>query len=422
MSAAVFQSNAMPDPMPSIDPPPGMVKQANPESGQMTQFALFSDSWIELQAFVGTAVEMPITKGEFEEKYGATEGSSTVMNCIDAMKKVQGASTEFGNPQTLRQALINDPGILAAPTAPSELYTHTVWLGQRVNDTSMKLASGYQSVLEELPGLPAREQVASLKAYLFDQTMGPIPMANMMTGDVGELIRKLGKFEQKMNQYNAQMREYTSNSSKMIADVNRQVGYLVQHIEELEQLRDDAYKAWRDFTIAAITTSVGCALIGGLLAPFTFGVSALVGGAAAIATGVGLGVKAAENRIKYNEYCDLVSKERVELMKKQRLRSDLGDFNTQMERVGPAMSKFLANLQTVEGVWVQMNTDMIVLGNSITESNVGDMAFLVKSKANLAIDSWKEIGKSARQFTGQSLIDYENIAFGQYMPEKQRAA
>lgn len=419
MGAAVVQNDPV---MGSIEPPAGMVRAADPASGQQTQFALFSDSWIELQAFVGAAVDMPVSQGHFEDKYGPADGSKTVLGCIDAMRQVQMASSEFGNPQMLRQALIENPGMLASSQAPDEIYTHTVWLGERVRETSMKLASGYQSVLDELPGLPAADQAAMLKAYLFDRAMGPLPLAEKMSMEVGMLIKKLGKFEQKMNEYNERMRMFTSTSSAMMADVSRQVGMMEGQIMALERTRDEAYKAWRDFTIAAVTTSIGCALIGGLLAPFTGGLSLLAGGAAAIALGVGLGVKAAENRNKYNACCDVIQREQEGMRKKIRLRSDLGDFNAQMMRVGPAMGKFMASLQGVEGVWVQMNTDMLMLANNITESNVGNMAFLVKAKANLAIDAWKSIGASAQQFTVQSLVDYESIAFGHHMPQQQTRA
>lgn len=401
----------------SIQPAPGMVGPANPNSGQPSQFALFSDSWLELQAYVGAAMELPISKGSFEDKYGASNASATVTGCIDAMQGVQAASSEFGNPKTLRAALIANPNILATATPPDEIYTHTVWLGQRVHETAGKIVSGYDSVLQELSGLPAKEQVANLKAYLFDETMGPIPLSKQMSADVGMLIKKLGAFEQKMNAYNEKLQAFTSNSSQMIADVNTAIGGLVQQIADLEKSRDAAYKAWKDFTIAAVTCSVGCMLIGGLLAPFTGGLSLLAGGAAAIATGVGLGVKAAQSRAQYNGYCEMIQTQNVELQKKQRLRSDLGDFNTQMQRVGPAMNMFLNKLQTVEGVWVQMNNDMLAISNSITESNVGTLPFLVKAKSNLAVDSWKSIDASARQFTVESLVDYTSVAFGDKMPE-----
>jgi hypothetical protein len=403
---------------PSIAPAKGLTKPADPQSGQQSQFALFSDNWLQLQVYVGSALELPITTGDFQSKYGSIGSSGTIADCINAMRGVRDSATEFGNPKTLRAALIANPNLLATQDPPAEIYTHTVWLGQRIHETAGKLQSGYQSVLDELSGLPSKDQVDALKAYLFDTTLGPIPLSKKMSDEAGALIKKLGVFEQKMNDYNAKLQAFTSASSTMIAEVNSAIGASEQKIKDLEKSRDEAYEAWRNFTIAACTTSIGCMLIGGLLAPFTGGISLLVGGIAAIATGVGLGAKAAQCRAQYNAYCDLISTETVELQKKKRLRSDLGDFNTQMQRVAPAMASFLKSLQTVQGVWVQMNTDMLSISNSITPGNVGDIPFLVRAKANMAIASWKSVDDSARQFTVQSLVDYTSVAFGDKMPEQ----
>ncbi|NJM44812.1 MAG: alpha-xenorhabdolysin family binary toxin subunit A [Alkalinema sp. RU_4_3] len=406
----------------TIVPPKGLVKDANPASGQTSQFALFSNSWLELQGYVGSTMELPITTGDFEAKYGALGSSQTIKDCIEAMRKVRESSTEFGNPKTLRAALIKNPNLLATKTPPSEIFSHTVWMGQRVHETAGKIISGYDSVYSELKDLPPKDQVESIKAYLFDQTLGPIPLAKQMSDEVGVLIKKIGVFEQKMNEYNEKLQSFTRQSSALITEVDQTIGGLSQEIRSLEKSRDEAYKAWKDFTIAAVTTSVGCALIGAVLAPFTGGISLLVGGVAGLATGIGLGVKAAENRAKYNEYCKQLESKNVEIQKKQRLRSDLGDFNTQMQRVGPAMSDFLKNLQTMQGVWTQMNTDMLAINNNITEANVGNIPFLVKSKANLAIDSWKAIDSSAKQFTVSSMVDYTSIPFGRPMPDSMAKA
>jgi hypothetical protein len=402
---------------PSIAPAPGLTTPADPRSGQKTQFALFSDSWLELQAYVGAAIDLPITKGNFEEKYGTIGSSTTILDAIDAMKNVQAASTEFGNPKTLREALIKDPNILGSKEPPAEIYTHTVWLGQRVRTTALNLSTNFQEVVDDVQSLPSKEKVAALKEFLFDQASGPIAVSKQMSDEAGALIRKLGKFERKMNEYNQKLQAFTSGSSKMIQEVDTSIGALAQKIKELEGLRDEAYKAWRDFTIAAVTTAVGCLLIGALLAPFTAGASLAVGAIAGIATGVGLGVKAAQERGKYNEYCNQLDTQNQELMKKQKLRADLGDLNTQMQRIGPAMGKFLKSLQTVEGVWVSMNSDMLAISNSITPENVGESAFIVKLKANQAIEAWKDVGESAKQFTVESLIDYQSLAFGDQMPE-----
>jgi uncharacterized membrane protein len=412
-------SNPAQNPDITIVPPPGLVKEADPRTGQKTQFALFSDSWLQLQGYVGAAMELPMSKDNFEDKYGSLGSSKTVTDCIQAMSGVQQASVEFGNPKTLRAALIKNPSLLATPQPPQEIYTHTAWMGQRVHETALKIASGYESVLEGLSGLPAKDQVDNLKAYLFDVQLGPIPLSGQMSQDVATLIRKLGKFEEKMHDYNDRLQNYTRGSSAMVAEVNTKIGGLAQQIAQLEKARDDAHKAYINFMIAAITSSVACALIGALLIPFTAGVSALVGGAAAIALSVGLGVKSAACKKEYNAYCDQIATQQVDLRQKQRLSNDLRDFNTQIQVVAPAMSSFLQNLQTVEGVWVQMNTDMVALGNSITESNIGTIPFLIKSKAKYAIDSWKAIDSSAKQFTVESLVDYTSVAFGDKIPENK---
>jgi Apolipoprotein L len=405
----------------SIVPAPGITTTTKTTSGEVTKFALFTDSWLELQGYVGAALELPLTTGDFEAKYGSLGSSNTIKDCINAMKSVREASTEFGNPKTLRAALTANPNLLATAQPPTEIYTHTVWLGQRVHETAAKIVSGYSNVYKELKGLPADEQVENIKAYLFSKTSGPVPLSKKMSDEVGVLITKIGKFEQKMNEYNEKFQAFTKQSSGLILEVSGIIGGLEQKIRDLEKSRDEAYKAWKDFTIAAVTTSVGCALIGVLLAPFTGGVSLLVGGAAAIATGVGLGVKAAQNRAQYNEYCNQIATQNVELQKKQRLRSDLGDFNTQMDRVGPAMSKFKENLQKMQGTWVQMNNDMLAIGRDLTEDNVEDTPFLIKTQAQAAIDSWKAIDESAKQFTVESLVDYTSVAFGDKMPENKAA-
>ncbi|HEY2147713.1 MAG TPA: hypothetical protein VGH32_07230, partial [Pirellulales bacterium] len=181
-------------------------------------------------------------------------------------------------------------------------------------------------------------------------------------------------------------------------------------------------KAWRDFTIAAITCSVGCALIGAFLAPFTFGISALVGGAAAIATAVGLGIKAEENRRAYNQYVEDIKTAGADLKKKQTLRSDLLDFNQQTPQVAPAMASFLRSLQGVQGVWLRLNTDLVGIANDITKDNVGTMPFLVQEACDDAVSRWKGIGESAGQFVEDSTIDYTLVRFGQdSMPEKKAA-
>ncbi len=402
---------------PSIAPAAGLIVAANPASGKKNQFVLFSESWIALQGFVGAALDLPLSKGDFEAKYGTFDSSKVIKDCITAMASVKTAATEFGDPKALRKALIANPNLLATPTPPAAIYTHTVWLGQRVHETAGKIASGYESVLKELPGMTNKEQVAQLKGYLFDPVMGPIPLAGSMAGEAKVLVAKLRAFEQKMSEYNEKLRSFTKRSSQMVAAVDTIIGSLSRRIQELQAARDAAARAFMDFVIAAVSTTVGCMAIGFLLAPLTAGISTLVGAAAAVAADIGLGIKAAMCMAEYNAYCAQIVTVTDDLQKKQRLRSDLGDFDLVMDRITPAMKTFLKSLEGVADAWDGMKDGMVAINESITESNVGDIALLVEVKANAAIESWKAVDASAKQFTADSLIDYTSLAFGDRIPD-----
>ena len=89
----------------NIGPAPGLINSADPKSGQKSTFSLFSDSWLQLQAYTGSAMELPITSGDFETKYGSFGGATVITECIDAMKNVRQAATEFGDPRSLRAQL-----------------------------------------------------------------------------------------------------------------------------------------------------------------------------------------------------------------------------------------------------------------------------------------------------------------------------
>lgn len=402
-----------------IGPSAGLIESTPDSTVKQTRFGLFTTEWIQMQSYVAAAVEMPIGQGNFTEKYGAFDDSSLITGCVDAMKNVQATASEFGDPKSLKKQLTANPALLASDEAPKEIYTHTVWLGQRVNQTAFKIQSGYQSVLDEVSGLPSQSQVDAIKAYLFDATLGPIPLSITMAAQVGDLVKKLGKFEEKMAAYNDTMQKFVNSSGQMMTTLDNTLGTLAKQIDKLKTDRDAAYDAWVKWTIAAVVASVGVAIIGGLLAPFSFGASVAVGATAGAAVGIGLGIKASTYMAKYNEYCKELKAKEKDLKQKNLLKGDLTGFSTQMGIVGPAMTKFMGSLASVQGVFAKMTADMTQLSNDITPQNVGTISFLVKSKANLAIDVWKQVGTAAGDFTVDSLINIQgSIPFGTEFPEK----
>ena len=260
------------------------------------------------------------------------------------------------------------------------------------------------------------DKVKNIKTYLFDATLGPIPIAQEMVKEIQVLMDKLLKFEIKMNEYNQKLTDYIKSSGSMMEEVNRLVGTGDKRVERLTKARDDAYDSWLDYTIAAASSAVGCLLVGALFAPATGGTSLLYGAAIGAAVGTGLGIKAAEFRAEYSAYCKELTTAETDVAKKRRLRTDLVALNTQMKTVGPAMAGFVKNLQGVSGVWTKMNADLIDLGNNVNEGNVGSIPFLVEARANLAIETWRSVETAASEFQVDSLIDVTRTRLGDPLP------
>jgi hypothetical protein len=264
--------------------------------------------------------------------------------------------------------------------------------------------------------------VLQLRAYLFDETLGPVPLSDRMSRDTRALIRKVKAFEQKMNEYNDKLRAYTKGTSTMVAEVNASIGTLAQRIKDLQDARDAAYRAYLDFTIAAYMAPIPCILIGAILAPFTLGISFGIGSALAVTLWGTFSAAAARSHDDYNTYCAEIESESVQLRRKQRLRSDLADFDLQAGRVAPAIAELLGNLEGIDSAWVRMKADMLAINQSVDPSNVASMPFLIKAKAGAAIDAWKDVDQAAKSFTAESLIDYASLAFGEKMPQKMPIA
>lgn len=391
--------------------------ETDPGTPPKSRFALFTDSWISLQSSTAVALKLPISQGDFEKKYGSFGSSKVITQSIDAMRDVQATAKEFGDPTSLRSQLIKNPNMLAVDTPPDEIYTHTVWLGQRVSNNATTLISGMTAVKSAFNSMPPASKVENIKKYLFSQSMGPIPIAQKMSEEVQDLIKKLLKFEEKMAAYADVLNHYTNNSGALTKEVEDKLGDISKKITRLKDARDEAYDSWLKFTIAAASTAFACVAIGALLAPATGGVSLKVGVAAGAVAGGIMGAKAAGFRAEYSAYCNQLTTAEGDQRQKMRLQSDLIGFNTEMKRVGPAMAGFMSSLQQVGGVWTKMNNDLQYMVNNVTEKNIDELPFLVEGEVNKAIESWRKVDAAASQFTVSSLTNFKHIEMGDELPD-----
>jgi hypothetical protein len=392
------------------------------------RFILFTDSWLNLQNYIQTCLQLPISVQDFEKSYGTFEQKSLVTGAFDAMNKLKGLTTDFGNPTILKKKIVTDPSYLFTPTAPSEIYSHIVWLAMQIQNTANTFQFTFASLKDVIgPGAGTKEERAQ---NLRDILIGPgglVSLAEEMKAKTTALISKLAIFEGKITDANVQMVTYTSQQSDILKAANRLVGEYTDKINnELKPASDAAWKAWRDFTIAAVTVSVGLAAIGCLmvaLAPVTFGATGIAGmgliAGGVIAAGV-LGDAAAKQRALYNSLLDQIDTAEAAKKQKVTLVSDLTGLNGQISLVGQGLSDFKSNLAVIEGIWLDIGGKLAYICANYTVDQLSNLPWVTQTfKIMDAQNKWGEISTTTQEFTQNSLVDYRQGKFGDRVAEPQ---
>jgi hypothetical protein len=372
-------------------PPPGMTGTPN------NRFILFTNDWLDLQNYVQQALELPITKNDFQATYGSFPDQKLVTNAVEALKRVRDLSATFGAPTTLKQKIQTDPGYLNTPTAPTEIYAHIVWLANQIYNTS----TTFQYTLANLAPLLSMgtpdQRAENLKAILIGQG-GLVSSAETMKALTQDLLKKLMEFDSKIAEANEQVQKYAGQGSTLVDTANQIIGSTRNDIDNvLQPSADAAYKAWRDYTISAVTTSVGIMVLSaGMLWPLAVGL------------GVGLGVAAAKQREAYNDLMNQIGAAEENIRLKTRLVADLTGFNQRIGQVAPALASFKTNLEIVEGVWVGMSSNLAYIANNYSVDQLSSLPWVNQAmKIGDATAKWQAIGTTSQEFTANALVSYD---------------
>lgn len=373
-------------------------------TGQPTppnRFILFGSQWLTIQTYVTQALQLPITLGTFQEKYGdfsSAEIQGKIEGCISACKTVKGLAGTFGDPRTLKTQIQTDPAYLQSAAPPAEIYGHIVWLSNQIQNSASTFQFTFESlnaVLSPSAGTP-EQRAANLKLILTGQG-GLQSTAEDMRTKTNALMKKLLDFDSKISAANQEIQVYAGSSSSLLADVDQIIGKLKADIEKTQAAADEAYQKWRDYTIAAVTTSVGVMILSaGLLWPVAVGL------------GAGLGTAAGLARAQYNSLMDEVHNLDADRQKKTRLTTDLKGFNATILPLAEALAQFQGNLETIEGVWsgVGMNLSYIVDNYSVAQ--LSDLTWVMQTLKVLdAQRKWGDIATTTQQFTQNSLVTYD---------------
>jgi len=388
----------------TLVPTPGLAT-ASSATGTPPLFCLFTEDWITMQTFIVQALQLPIAIGDFEAKYGTFADESDVEGCVAAMKAVQNLSVDFGDPTALIKQLAADPTILQADTAPTQLYTHIVWFATKLYQTAITFNQTLGQFMTLLNSTPPDQRQALVTEILTGD--GGLQSSAVTMGQLcNDLNQAMAQFNLKLTPATDTMATYSGNATKFYTDVTNDITIDLGDVHTFQDEADAAYKLWRDLTISAVTVSVGLVVLtAGIAWPL-----------AAVAAGV-LGSQAAKARAAYDKAMDQVHTAEADEQKKIALQSDLNAFNKQMTPVNTAAQNFSDTLAKVEGVWVNIGSDLAFIVKNFTPDQFNNLPVWKEAmKLDDATQDWQTIAAAASNYTENSLVAYHLINFGGDLP------
>ncbi len=409
--------------------------------GEM-RFNLFSADWLMLQRRVESARGLPETRDVFDAQYGVYPDQPIFGQCYEAMKDLRSSALDnFGGPAELRTSILE-----SASTGGSTNYGSTFYGGLGKN---MEELRRFVLNLEQLsnPRIASywskcdKESVKVLKAYLLGKQNTGISAPNnglayqsdQIGREFNDLAMKLEKALEAQRTYEEQLRKFTGESSEMVAATNKAIGEAKANIKKLTKDREAAYDAWLGFTIAAVTTSVGVAVIGtvvsvalyasiaasaaasggmtlALAAPAVALQFSTIGIAAGLASG--LGAKAASERASYDQLGRDLAAARETERKAINLGHDLAGLEAQMKRLdaeeGVSGEKVLKDVRAFGDVFTDLAQQLQGHADNLTVNNISDSPLAnVDATADLIV-TWTPIKDLADQFGRNMLVDYRS--------------
>lgn len=356
-------------------------------------FILFNHNWLRLQSFVAGTLQLPITKGDFTQKYGAFSDKNQVESCITNLEAINNLANTMGDPSTLQQKIIKNPNYVSGPTPPAEIYAHCIWLAGQINNVASTYHYTYRNLSDIYTRSPQKNAAAMREIISGDG--GMLAQAKQMKQYTNDLQNKLSTFQSKFATAEQGVQTYFDNDLNVLNAAIADIKTDENDIATLKAKAKEAHEEWEKYTIAATTTSVGVMVLSaGLLWPVAAGL------------GGGLGAAAADEMSLYNKYMGEIANDQADLKKKNQLVLDLTSFNTSVANVSTLTQKFATDLATIEGVWLDQNQQLTNIIN-LDDAILGNLSELVEKRdIAQACNDWKTIATNTENFITKCLVTY----------------
>lgn len=388
------------------------------------KFSLSSGEWFTLQNNVQSVLALPSDIAEFETRYGDASSGHQMKECFDAMRKLRQVANKYGNPKSLRQSIIEDPGILAKTYMPEgDAYLSTIWTIQQAHSDAALLSSTLRAIPTAAQGQSTTEVVYGIKST-FQQADQILDRMNNTVKNFDKLIKKFEELQGELEESQLAMRTYSDRSSDTRKELDKEIGELTSKIEKLENDRDEAYRLWLDLTISAVAAAAAIAVVGVavsiVLAPATAGTSAVVGSmiaaGSAAAVGSALGIAAGVARSSYEDLKADVVKQTEFKIKRVAYRHDLGALDKQMAFSLPASTGLIDQLKMIRDGWNSSIGDINGQLSALDERNLADGPWLKQDQMDMSAANWTDVDTALTDFTASGFIDYRLVALGDDLP------
>lgn len=382
-------------------------------NGSSSQFVIFTEQWIDLQRFTAAILKLPINTDDFTETYGTfnSDLEAEISSCIAAFQSLQKAGTTYGDPMAVQKAIAASNGSYWN-TQPTALFPQMIWLANELKLSATTIANSIgtlNNMFQELSD--AKTKATYLKDSLTGEN-GLLSITQTMNAKVQGIVSALEHWNiNTLIPAMSQIEGYTSSQSSILSAANAAVKSLDDQIKSTHEEAQKAYDDWKKYTLGAIGSSVGVAILScGIAWP----VSAVLGGV--------LGAKAADERKEHKALEKSIKALDVNDQKKVQLVSDLTGLN---DSVGDYKS-LIQNLETALGqitqTWSGFETTLNSI-NSISAEELSTENIVVDATTlNNAKQEWEAMAKTAETFFLNGLQTWDiSASLGQNLPEPATA-
>jgi len=376
-------------------PAEGLTKRS--DSGDKTEsFALFIDEWFQMQSFVTGALGLPISIGDFAEKYGDFDETKkgTITDCVAAFGELRASAEVFGNPETF----LEERSELESGDKPASLYGKIVWTANRIAVAADQFKYTYTSLGEVFSaGMSSGETEAALVEILTGKG-GLRDEAVRMRGECNDLVQELAGFASDLEDSRKKIVKYVSDSSDIYAYAQVRAGELDV---DVVTMRDDIRKKKSEFEAWTAAAAGGAAAVvvvtGGLAWPI------------ALAWGLGAGFAGAdEARKALEEFEKELASLETEQQQKAALVLDLTGLNGAIAEISGQVNAVVKALQEVAAFWDQVVFKLEGIVDRTELEKLMEMSSInIRLNLSGATQAWAQVAATTRQFTSQAFVTVE---------------